>query len=562
MSGRAQRIAFRMILSTTLVTGVPWSGHAQDHSGHPPPTGPESPAPPMEAPGSTGASPSADSGAAGTDSAGVTAVTDGHGVHGRAEVESGIPSTAETDSAKDGHVHERPRPPYTPVETLNGTTLPWKMEGGVKVFHLIAEPVKHQFAPGMVGNCWGYNGRTIGPTIEAVEGDHVRILVSNRLPEATSVHWHGILLPNGMDGVGGLNQEHIQPGETYAYEFILRQHGTQMYHPHVDENTQMSMGMMGFFIIHPKNPPEPRVDRDFAIFLMEWFIAPGTYTPNPSVMTDFNLFTFNSVSWPGTAPMVVRLGERVRIRLANLSMDSHPIHLHGHFFRMTGTDGGPTPPGAQFPETTVNVPVGATRDVEFAADAPGDWAFHCHKAHHVMGPMGHELPIMLNVDTSGIEEKIQKLLPGYMTMGQDGMSGMGEMGMPGPENTLRMMSGIGPHGLIEMGGMFTVLKIRDGITSYEDPGWYQAPEGTVAHRVGSVTPARAPLDEMSGMSHGRAGSGSSMGGAPGSKPMPGMPGMSHGAGSGSPTNSPPGANKMPDMPGMTHGAGSGSSEQP
>jgi len=121
---------------------------------------------------------------------------------------------------------------YAPVITPNGTSLPWKWENGAKAFHLVAEPVKREFAPGLAVNCWGYNGQTPGPTIEAVEGDRVRIYVTNKLPEPTSVHWHGMILPNGMDGVAGLNQKPIQPGETFKYEFTLRQHGTQMYHPH------------------------------------------------------------------------------------------------------------------------------------------------------------------------------------------------------------------------------------------------------------------------------------------------------------------------------------------
>src|SRR6266481_502033 len=125
------------------------------------------------------------------------------------------------------------------------------MEDGFKTFHLIAEPVVREFAPGFRINCWGYNGQTPGPTIEAVEGDRVRLIVTNKLPERTSVHWHGVILPNGMDGVAGLNQKHILPGETYAYEFTLRQNGTQMYHPHSDEMVQMALGMMGLFIIHP-----------------------------------------------------------------------------------------------------------------------------------------------------------------------------------------------------------------------------------------------------------------------------------------------------------------------
>lgn len=373
--------------------------------------------------------------------------------------------------------------PYIPVVTPNGSTLPWKWDNGVKVFHLIAEPIKREFASGMIVNSWGYNGQTPGPTIEAVEGDHVRILVTNKLAEHTTIHWHGVLLPNGMDGVGGLTQRQIKPGETYAYEFTLRQHGTQMYHPHADEMLQMAMGMQGFFIIHPREPKQPRVDRDFCIFLQEWFIEPGTSTPNPAIMTDFNLFSFNSRVFPGTEPLVARLGDRVRIRIANLSMDSHPIHLHGYSFKITGTDGGPISHSAQWPETTVNVPPGSTRDIEFIADAPGDWAFHCHKNHHVMNAMSHDIPNMLGVSQKEVEQKIQNLLPDYMAMGESGMSEMVDMNMPLPRNTLPMMTGKGPFGNMEMGGMFTVLKVREGITSYDDPGWYQHPKGTVAWKV-------------------------------------------------------------------------------
>jgi FtsP/CotA-like multicopper oxidase with cupredoxin domain len=359
-----------------------------------------------------------------------------------------------------------PALPYTPVVTPNGSTLSFTMEDGVKVFHLISEPVKREFAPGLVVNAWGYNGQSPGPTIEAVEGDRIRILLTNKLPEATSLHLHGVLLPNGMDGVAGLNQPHIQPGETYAYELTLRQHGTQMYHPHSDEMTEMAFGMMGFFIIHPKKEPQ-RIDRDFAIFLHEWNVPPGGATPNPATMTDFNLFTFNGRVYPGTAPLVVRKGQRVRIRFANLSMDSHPIHLHGYHFVVTGTDGGPVPPGARIPETTVN----------------------CHKSHHTMNQMSHDVPNMTGVDQSDVEERVRKLLPGYMAMGQNGMGDMESMHMGGPKNTIPMMSGEGPYGPIGMGGMFTVLKVRAGITTYEDPGWYDQPDGTTAHRVELPAPA-------------------------------------------------------------------------
>jgi len=369
---------------------------------------------------------------------------------------------------------------HTPVVMPNGSTLPWTMVDGAKQFHLIAEPVKREFAPGMIVNAWGYNGQTPGPMIECVEGDRVRLLVTNRLPERTSVHWHGMLLPNGMDGVSGLTQPHILPGETYAYELTLRQHGTLMYHPHSDEMVQMAMGMMGFFVIHPRQE-SPRIDRDFAIMLHEWFVPPGAATPNPNVMTDFNLFTFNSRVWPGTAPLVVKTRDRVRLRFGNLSMDNHPIHLHGFRFHMTGTEGGPIPESARYAETTVDVPTGTTRDVELVADAPGDWILHCHKSHHTMNAMSHDIPNMIGVKQAGVEEKVRRVLPGYMAMGETGMGGMMDMGTP--RNTLPMMSGQGPFGPIEMGGMFTVLKVRDELASYDDPGWYKHPAGTVARKV-------------------------------------------------------------------------------
>ena len=371
---------------------------------------------------------------------------------------------------------------YRPVITPNGVTLPWTEDDGVKVFRLVAEEVQREFAPGMVVHCWGYNGQTPGPTIEVVEGDRVRIYVTNHLKEPTTVHWHGVLLPNGMDGVTGLTQPPIQPNDTGMYEFTLRQSGTHMYHPHYDEMTQISMGMVGFFIIHPKNPTdEEKVDRDFAIMLNEWFIPIGGSTPDPLVMLDFNYFTFNSTVWPGTEPLVVKRGEKVRIRLGNLSMDSHPIHLHGYEFSVTGRGAKRLKPSAQYEAVTVNVPVGDTRDIEFRADEPGDWAFHCHKVHHVMNGMEHQIPNLLGVNQDTVEKKIQKLLPDYMAQGESGMGAMLEMCdvMKGPPNYLKM-SAPGQFGLIQMGGMFTVLKVREDITSYKDPGWYQNPPGTVA----------------------------------------------------------------------------------
>lgn len=382
---------------------------------------------------------------------------------------------------------------YTPIITPNVGSLPWTMDGDVKVFHLIAEPIRREFAPGFWVNCWGYNGSSPGPTIEAVEGDTVRILVTNKLNEATTIHWHGIILPNGMDGVAGLTQRAIPPGETFKYEFTLRQNGTFMYHPHADEIVQIALGMEGFFIIHPKDEDDSIVDRDFALFLHEWRIPLGGETPVPTEMVDFNIFTFNSILFPSIDPLVVKTGERVRIRLGNVMMNSHPIHLHGYEFLVTRRGARRLPPAAQYSEVTVTVSPGETRDIEFIADNPGDWALHCHKPHHTMNQMEHNLPNLTGIDTGDIDERIRKFFPKFMgLMNVDGMGHMFEMFGSGHKHMNDKMSfpsnlspigSPGPFGVIEMGGMFTVVKVRDDITSYVDPGWYQHPKGTVAESI-------------------------------------------------------------------------------
>jgi manganese oxidase len=370
------------------------------------------------------------------------------------------------------------------VVTPNGSTLPLRTIKGVKVGHLIAEPVHHEFAPGLKAACWGYNGSTPGPTIEATEGDRIRIYVTNRLPERTTVHWHGVILPNGMDGVAGLNQPGIPPGETFVYEFTIRYPGTFMYHSHFDEMTQMALGMVGMFIVHPKVRRGPRVTRDFVMMTHEWRVKVDTSRPDPNEMTEFNVITFNSKVYPGTAPLVVGKGERVRIRLGNLNpMDHHPVHIHGVSFKVTATDGGYVPESAQYPETTVLVPVGSTRVIEFVPEELGDWAMHCHMTHHVMTQMGHGLPVMIGADFSAVDARMARILPEYMTMGTKGMGNMAEMNMRIPGNSLPMRGGPGPHGYIDMGGMFTILKVRDNPDQADPSAWYTQPAGSQAQRA-------------------------------------------------------------------------------
>jgi hypothetical protein len=286
-----------------------------------------------------------------------------------------------------------------------------------------------------------------------------------------------------MDGVAGLTQPAIKPGETFKYEWTFRQHGTLMYHSHHDEMTQMALGLMGMIVVHPRRPSAGyKVDRDFVMLLSEWFIKPGTKRPDPSKMSDFNLLTINAKAFPATTSLVCKKGDRVRMRFGNLSaMDHHPIHLHGHYFKVVATDGGPIPPSAQYPEASVLVAVGSTRDVELIADNPGDWPLHCHMTHHVMNQMGHDVPNMIGVKSNGLERKARPLLPGFMSMGETGMGDMGDMGMPVPENSIPMVGGKGPFGYITMGGMFTMLKVREQLADpHADPGWYQHPPGSVA----------------------------------------------------------------------------------
>jgi FtsP/CotA-like multicopper oxidase with cupredoxin domain len=271
------------------------------------------------------------------------------------------------------------------VVTPDVTTLFWEMKDGVKEYHLVAEHVRREVLPDMWFDFWGYNGSMPGPTIEAVQGDRVRIVVHNKLPEATTVHWHGLELPIAMDGVPGLTQEPIPPGGTFTYEFDLHQDGTFFYHSH--GAMQEIMGMTGLFVIHPRKAYMPTVDHDFGLIMQEYAILPQSSVPN-SVSEEFNFFTINGRSGPYVTPLVVRLGSRVRIRFMNLSaMDHHPMHLHGHTFWITGTEGGRIPESAWIPTNNILVGVGQSRDVEFVANNPGDWMLHCHILHHMMNHM-------------------------------------------------------------------------------------------------------------------------------------------------------------------------------
>ncbi len=273
---------------------------------------------------------------------------------------------------------------YLPVQTPDLPDLAYTLDNGVKVFHLVAEPVKRKIHPYKTLDLWGYNGTSPGPTIQIVQGDRVRVIFDNHLPEPSSVHWHGFEIPIDMDGVPGMPGGSVPPGQRFVFEFTLHQEGTFFYHPHMA--MQEMMGMIGAFIIHPKQPYEPRADKDFAIILQEYASLPNNPIPNTMSM-EFNWLTFNGKAGPAITPLIVRLGDRVRIRLINLGMDHHPIHLHGNTFSVTGTEGGRVPQSAWIPGNTVLVAVAQARDIEFDASYPGDWMLHCHLPHHMMNQM-------------------------------------------------------------------------------------------------------------------------------------------------------------------------------
>lgn len=315
---------------------------------------------------------------------------------------TGGPIGSATDRGKLVSGYRSPADPPVAVQMPDVERLPWEEKDGVKEFHLVAEHVRREVLPNQWFDFWGFNGSMPGPLIEATQGDRVRIVIHNKLPEPTGIHWHGLEVPIAMDGVPGLTQDAIPAGGEFTYEFDLHQHGTFFYHSH--GAMQEIIGMVGLFVIHPRKAVEPTVDHDFGLIVQEFAILPLSTVPN-TVSEEFNFFTINGKSGPYTTPLVVRLGSRVRMRFMNLSaMDHHPMHLHGHTFWITGTEGGRIPESAWIPSNNVIVGVGQSRDVEFIANNPGDWMIHCHIPHHMMNNMVSmvgPMPGMAGNDSAG-----------------------------------------------------------------------------------------------------------------------------------------------------------------
>lgn len=314
--------------------------------------------------------------------------------------------------------HGRSGPSFnTPVVTTDIGDLPYTMDGEVKVFHLIAQVVKQQIAPDKIIDAWGFNGSAPGPTIQVTQGDRVRVIFDNQLPEPSSIHWHGFEDQIQYDGQPGISQPPVKPGGRFVYEFLIHQEGTYFYHSHMA--MQEMAGMLGTFIMHPKVPYSPHCDKDFAFNIQEYAVLPNNTTPNTMNM-EFNWLVLNGKAGPAQTPLIVRLGDRVRIRFVNLGMDHHPMHLHGHTFQVTATEGGRIPETAWWPGNTVLVGVAQSRTIEFVANNAGDWMVHCHLPHHMMNQMSSNVGQMTRLGRNG------------MAAGGDMNNGMGMLqGTPG-----------------------------------------------------------------------------------------------------------------------------------
>ncbi|MCW2962470.1 MAG: hypothetical protein JWM90_2857 [Thermoleophilia bacterium] len=262
--------------------------------------------------------------------------------------------------------------------------------GKVRTFSLEARPVRWEYRSGQRIAAWGYNGQVPGPVLRANEGETVKVEFRNELPVATTVHWHGIDVPWQQDGVPGVTQKAVEPGESFSYQFTATPAGTRWYHTHGsgmdDEASQIDMGLSGALVVRAKR--EVPADVDQVLVLDEWSIGSGGYNAAMlaghgahSAGSSFNVFTMNGRAAPNIEDVVVKKGDRVRLRFVNASSVSyHPMHVHGHQARVVALDGNPVPS-----PTTRNVELlapGQTADIEFVADNPGVWMLHCHDLHH------------------------------------------------------------------------------------------------------------------------------------------------------------------------------------
>jgi FtsP/CotA-like multicopper oxidase with cupredoxin domain len=271
------------------------------------------------------------------------------------------------------------------IDAAGDQELPFRMDNGVKVFELTASPVRWTILPGIIVDAYAYNGQIPGPRIHIRQGDRVRIDVHNRLPEKTTVHWHGLILPNQMDGPAEITQPPILPGGSYRYEFTATQHGTYFYHPHAKPDRTQALGLYGALIIDPANSAdEVSADHEYVIQLQEWLFREGlTFPAMPMDGMQPNYFTINGRAYPATETIAMKVGETLKVRFIGTNNGFiHPMHVHGGPFEVVARDGETIAASARFLADTVNVGPGQRYDVIWKAREPGKWLIHCHIPHH------------------------------------------------------------------------------------------------------------------------------------------------------------------------------------
>jgi FtsP/CotA-like multicopper oxidase with cupredoxin domain len=246
-----------------------------------------------------------------------------------------------------------------------------RVEKGVKVFELTAKKIQWETAPGTFVEAWSYNEQVPGPQIRVREGERVKIILHNELPESTAIHFHGLELPNDQDGVPYITQPPVKPGQSYTYEFVVPNAGSHMYHSHHNSAKQVGLGLLGAIIVEPKQTSaHDECEVDYVLILND-----GAHG-----------YTLNGKGFPATEPIVAKLGQKVRLRYMNEGMMIHPMHLHGMHQTVIAKDGWPVP--APWKCDTLNIAPGERWDVIVNCNNPGTWAFHCHILPHAESDHG------------------------------------------------------------------------------------------------------------------------------------------------------------------------------
>lgn len=280
-------------------------------------------------------------------------------------------SAAQTNDEMDAMAEARVKAFPAKTEGLGGQPLAPKMDGDTKVFELTAQAVKWEVEPGKRVAAFAYNGVIPGPEIRVTEGDKVRVVLKNEIEESTSIHFHGLIVPNAMDGVPYLTQPPIKPGTSFTYEFVAKPAGTHMYHSHHNAALQVTMGLLGGFIVEPKDPSSrPAFDKEFTIVINDGPLG----------------MTFNGKSFPATQPLVCKKGDRVLVRYMNEGLMIHPMHLHGMPQQVIAKDGYLQP--QPWYCDTLSISPGERWEVLIHATEVGAWAFHCHILSHAESAQG------------------------------------------------------------------------------------------------------------------------------------------------------------------------------